>query len=199
MQLSRDSAAGLICLALSLSACCAYARAAAVLAGADRAGFLSAHRARHHGGVLSALLIVIDVLSMRRKRDIAETAPAPQRPRRSATTGWSAVTFVVFAALRALLPLARLSRLDFPVRRGAAGGARAAASARALGHRARHPRLATALVTYVVFEHYLSVLLPRGRWTGMVNDVRTPCIGGIVEHPAPEIPGAAVRSARSSD
>jgi putative tricarboxylic transport membrane protein len=25
---------------------------------------------------------------------------------------------------------------------------------------------ATVLVTYVVFEHYLSVLLPRGRWTG---------------------------------
>ena len=25
--------------------------------------------------------------------------------------------------------------------------------------------LATALATYYVFEHYLSVLLPRGRWT----------------------------------
>ena len=26
--------------------------------------------------------------------------------------------------------------------------------------------LATTLVTYIVFEHYLHVLLPRGRWTG---------------------------------
>jgi hypothetical protein len=26
--------------------------------------------------------------------------------------------------------------------------------------------LATAVATYFVFERYLSVLLPRGRWTG---------------------------------
>ena len=26
--------------------------------------------------------------------------------------------------------------------------------------------LASAAVTYIVFEHYLSVLLPRGSWTG---------------------------------
>ena len=26
--------------------------------------------------------------------------------------------------------------------------------------------LASAAVTYIVFDHYLSVLLPRGSWTG---------------------------------
>jgi putative tricarboxylic transport membrane protein len=59
--------------------------------------------------------------------------------------GFRAGTFLYVAAANALL--------DAP--RGARGWARAALVA-----------LLTAAATYYVFEHYLSVLLPRGSWTG---------------------------------
>jgi putative tricarboxylic transport membrane protein len=58
--------------------------------------------------------------------------------------GFRIATFAYVAATNALM--------DPP--RGARQWARVAAIA-----------LASALATYVVFEHYLSVLLPRGRWT----------------------------------
>jgi putative tricarboxylic transport membrane protein len=58
--------------------------------------------------------------------------------------GFRIATFAYVAATNALM--------DPP--RGARQWARAATIA-----------LASALVTYFAFEHYLSVLLPRGRWT----------------------------------
>lgn len=60
--------------------------------------------------------------------------------------GFRAATFVFVAALNAVLD---------PPRR-ASQWARVLALA-----------LATTLVTWLVFEHYLSVLMPRGRWTGL--------------------------------
>ena len=59
--------------------------------------------------------------------------------------GFRVATFVYIAAINALL--------DWP--RSAKGWLRVATVA----------LIATAVV-YLVFEHYLSVLLPRGRWTG---------------------------------
>lgn len=59
--------------------------------------------------------------------------------------GFRVATFAYVAAANALL--------DPP--RAATGWLRVAALA-----------LVTSALTYVVFEHYLSVLMPRGRWTG---------------------------------
>jgi len=58
--------------------------------------------------------------------------------------GFRIATFAYVAAMNALL--------DFP--QTTKGWLRVGALA-----------LVTALATYLVFEHYLSVLLPRGRWT----------------------------------
>ena len=44
--------------------------------------------------------------------------------------------------------------------------ARAAARREALADASSLLALLTAAITYFVFERYLSVLLPRGRWTG---------------------------------
>jgi hypothetical protein len=75
------------------------------------------------------------------------------------------ITFAVFAGYVALLPLAgyRVStflfmaalQLVFEPPRGARRWVAVMVSA-----------LATTALTYVVFQHYLSVLLPRGHWTG---------------------------------
>jgi putative tricarboxylic transport membrane protein len=59
--------------------------------------------------------------------------------------GFRVATFAYVAAANALL--------DPP--RGLAGWARVAILA-----------AVTSAATYIVFEHYLTVLLPRGRWTG---------------------------------
>jgi putative tricarboxylic transport membrane protein len=59
--------------------------------------------------------------------------------------GFRVATFAYVAAANALL--------DPP--RGLAGWVRVATLA-----------AVTAVATYIVFEHYLTVLLPRGRWTG---------------------------------
>jgi len=102
---------------------------------------------------LSALLVVLD---LRRKGD---QAPAEDGNRRAVALhfavfalyvvalpwlGFRIATFVYVAITNALL--------DPP--RGLRGWARVAAIA-----------LGTVLVAYVAFERYLTVLLPRGRWT----------------------------------
>ena len=104
--------------------------------------------------VLSAALIVGDV-AMRGRR---AAAPPPVAYR------LVLLTFTIFAGYVFLLPwlgyrVATLlfvavlqSALDPP--RTARGWALVAVMA-----------VATSLVTYYVFEHYLNVLLPRGRWT----------------------------------
>ncbi len=164
MRLSRDTAAGLICLALSLFLLYltrGLPQSALVPIGPD-------FYPRIVLGItafLSALLIVMDALSMRRKGGITETAPAPPA---AAPKNYRLVilTFMVFGLYVALLPWLgyRISTFLF------------VATLQPLLERPKSPRgwiivlvtaATTALVTFVVFEDYLQVLLPRGTLTGI--------------------------------
>jgi hypothetical protein len=111
-------------------------------------------------GVLAALLVVADVLG-RRKRAPAAAKAAGARPNYVLV----AAIFAVFLVYVMLMPYIgfRMSTfafvlvlrvlLDWPVTVKAWVGALALAAG-------------TTLVTWFVFEQYLAVLLPRGRWTG---------------------------------
>ncbi|NOJ48469.1 tripartite tricarboxylate transporter TctB family protein [Bradyrhizobium archetypum] len=109
--------------------------------------------------VTSAALIVQDLLARR-----AEPAdvPAPARPRRA--YGLVALSFVIVALYLVLLPLLGyriatvlfVAALQATLERPATWRQWAVFAAVAIG---------TSAVTYLVFERYLSVLLPRGNWT----------------------------------
>jgi putative tricarboxylic transport membrane protein len=108
--------------------------------------------------LLSLGLVVADVLAHRKRE------PAAPGPRAKLNYALVAIGFGVSALYVVALPWLGFrvatflfvggtnALLDPP--RGAKGWARAAVLA-----------LATAFVTWLVFEHWLSVLLPRGRWT----------------------------------
>lgn len=112
---------------------------------------------------LSVALIASDLWRLRLQKAAAPAgAEAAPEKRNYRLVG---VTFAVFAGYVVLLPFvgyrlatflfmaALQAAIDPP--RGARRWAVVTVSA-----------LASSAVTYVVFEHYLSVLLPRGRWTG---------------------------------
>lgn len=104
--------------------------------------------------VLAAALVVIDLATK-----------AQPRPLAKADYGAVVLHFTVFGLYVVALPslgfrvatfayiAATNALLDWP--RSAKGWLRVAAVA-----------LAATAVVYLAFEHYLSVLLPRGRWTG---------------------------------
>jgi putative tricarboxylic transport membrane protein len=104
--------------------------------------------------VLAAALVLIDLV-----------AKAQPRPLPKADYGAVVLNFAVFGLYVLALPslgfrvatfayiAATNALLDWP--RSAKGWLRVAAIA-----------LVATAVVYLVFEHYLSVLLPRGRWTG---------------------------------
>jgi hypothetical protein len=106
--------------------------------------------------LLAAWLVVADLLAAKR----APRAPAPR-----AHYGMVVLMFAVFGLYVIALPLlgfrlatvvyvaAANALLDPP--RGARGWARVALVA-----------FLTAAATYAIFERYLTVLLPRGSWTG---------------------------------
>ncbi len=109
--------------------------------------------------VLSALLVVTDLWGRRHQR-------LPRAARRAAPRNYRlvALVFAIFGAYVFLLPLAgfRLGTFLFVA-------ALQATLERPAGRRwvvVVIVAAATALVTHTVFETYLSVLLPRGRWTG---------------------------------
>lgn len=107
--------------------------------------------------LFGALLLVSELMAPRR-------APAPAH---AAKLNYAlvVVSFAVFGLYVVSLPFlgfriatvayvaAANAMLDPP--HGARGWARVAATA-----------LATAFISHLVFEHYLTVLLPRGAWTG---------------------------------
>jgi len=107
---------------------------------------------------LGALLLVMDLLARRRGVTLP---PAAARPNYALV----AVNFAVFAAYAGLLPWIgfRLATFAFLVAMQATldrpRGARRLAIVLAIA------AVATAVI-YYAFEHYLMVLLPRGRWTG---------------------------------
>ena len=110
-------------------------------------------------GVLAALLVIADVLGGRKRASTAAKAAGP-RPNYVLVVatfaaflvyvvlmpyiGFRIATFVFVLVLRVLL--------DWPESAKAWIGALALAAG-------------TTLVTWFVFEQYLAVLLPRGRWT----------------------------------
>jgi hypothetical protein len=114
--------------------------------------------------VTCALLVVQDALAQRRPAAPAtEAQTVPDGPPRA--YGLVAAAFVTVAAYIALLPL-----LGFRI-----ATALFVAVFQLVLERPSTPRQWTALlgiaivtsaVTYVVFEKYLTVLLPRGAWTG---------------------------------
>ena len=113
-------------------------------------------------GAMALLLVVLDVVAQRRRRPAAGAAPAPgARP----NYGLVVAAFAIFAAYVVALPWAgfRLATFAFVV------------ALQALLEPPRTPArwtlvvavaLATTVATYLAFETYLQVLLPRGRWTG---------------------------------
>jgi hypothetical protein len=111
-------------------------------------------------GVLAVLMVASDVLGRRKRKAVAAKAAGP-RPNYVLVVA----TFVVFVVYVMLMPyigfrlstfafvLAMRVLLDWPANAKSWIGALALAAG-------------TTLVTWYVFEQYLAVLLPRGRWTG---------------------------------
>jgi putative tricarboxylic transport membrane protein len=159
MRLGRDGIAGLIGLAISLLLLpytFGLPRLPIVPIGP---GFYPGLVLAFLGG-MCALLVLQDVFAQRRL-PAAGAAPAGAKP----VYGVVACAFVVVAVYIALLPL-----LGFRI-----ATALFVAAFQLTLERPRTPRqwavlaavaLATAAVTYVAFERYLLVLLPRGTWTG---------------------------------
>jgi hypothetical protein len=112
--------------------------------------------------ILSAVLVVADLLARRRARHDGEGRPAATGARRN--VGLVAATFALFAGYVTLLPLLgfRVSTVLFVL------VIQAVLDEEPRRHwlRILLVSVCTAGLTHLAFEGYLSVLLPRGRWTG---------------------------------
>lgn len=165
MRLTQNMVAGIACLALSLGML-------VLTRGLPQSSFVPVGPDFYPRivlvimAVLSAMLIAIDLWPQGAKaaeaaEASAAAAPAPEK-RNYRLVG---VSYAVFTGYVILLPLVgyRVSTFLFVAAlqgvfdppRGARGWVLLMVSG-----------LATSLVTYVVFNDYLSVLLPRGHWTG---------------------------------
>jgi len=165
-MLGRDGIAGLVCLALSIGMfALTFGLPPAVMVPVGPAFYPRVVILIF--GLLSAILIALDVRAMQRRRASAAAAPAgatsaappPNYPLVLAT-------FIEFGLYIVILPLVgfRISTflfvlaleltLEWP--RDARRWALMAAVA-----------IAATAACYFVFEDYLSVLLPRGAWSGM--------------------------------
>ncbi len=161
MRLTQNGFAGLICLALSLGML-------VLTRGLPQSSFVPVGPDFYPRivlvimAVLSALLVAADFWPLRP----GEAAPAAEAPvaekRNYRLVG---VTYAVFTGYVILLPLVgyRVATFVFVAAlqavfespRGVRRWALVLVSA-----------LISSLVTYIVFNDYLSVLLPRGHWTG---------------------------------
>ena len=160
MRLTQNVVSGIVCLALSIAML-------ALTRGLPQSSFVPVGPDFYPRivlvimAVLSVLLIVADLWPQREKGAAAPAAPAPEK-RNYQLVG---VTYAVFTGYVILLPLVgyRIATFLFVAAlqsvfeppRGARGWALVMVSG-----------LATSLVTYIIFNDYLSVLLPRGHWTG---------------------------------
>jgi putative tricarboxylic transport membrane protein len=158
MSLGRDGVAGLVCLAISL-VCLYFSFGLPQLPLVPVGPGFYPRIVLVFMAVLSVVLIAQDVITRR--------APARGAERPSSAGGGYrlvALTFAVFGAYAAALPLlgyriatalfvaAMQAALDRP--RDARGWAVLALIA-----------VGTSAATYLVFDTYLTVLLPRGAWT----------------------------------
>ncbi len=158
MRLTQNGVAGLVCLALSvflLVLSRGLPQSALVPVGPDFYPRIVL--------IIMAALSVLLIISDFWPRAKADTAAAPPTEKRN--YGLVGVTYAVFTGYVVLLPLAGYRVATFAF----------VAALQAVLDRPRSARgwgmvlisaLASAFVTYVVFNDYLSVLLPRGRWTG---------------------------------
>ena len=168
-MLGRDGIAGLVCLALSLGLfALTFGLPPAVMVPVGPAFYPRVVILIF--GLLSAILIALDVRAMQRRRASAAAAPAASAAAASAgpPPNYPLVlaTFIEFGLYIVLMPLVgfRISTFLFVL---------------ALEVTLEWPRsnkhwalavlvaIATSLVCFYVFEDYLSVLLPRGTWSGM--------------------------------
>ena len=107
--------------------------------------------------LLSLGLVVSDVLSRQRKPG--------EHPKQKLNYPLVAISFGVFALYAVALPWLGFRIATFLFVGGANALLDPPRGARGWG-RALVLALLTSLVTWLVFERWLSVLLPRGRWTG---------------------------------
>ena len=160
--MTRDGIAGLICLALAVGML-------VLTRGLPQSSFVPIGPDFYPRivlvimAVLSAILIASDLWRQRSQVAPADAGAAPAPEKRNYRL--VAITFAVFAGYVVLLPLVgyRLATFIFM------------AALQAVFEPPRSARrwavmlvsaLASSAVTYIAFEHYLSVLLPRGKWTG---------------------------------
>jgi len=157
MSISRDGIAGLVLLAISLALLVQSFKLPSLPIVPIGPGF-------YPGIVLtfmaaaSALLVLQDVM-----RRPARAAPDEATPRRNYRA--VVIAFAIVGAYLVLLPLLgfRLATLLFVgVLQAALGRPRSARDWAVLVAIA----VGTAAASYLVFERYLLVLLPRGAWTG---------------------------------
>jgi putative tricarboxylic transport membrane protein len=162
MRLGRDGIAGLIGLAVSLVLLPHALNLPRLPIVPIGPGFYPA-LVLTFLAVSCALLIVQDAVAQRRAPPQAAQAPTEAEPRRA--YGLVAGAFVVVAAYIALLPL-----LGFRI-----ATALFVAAFQLLLERPTTLRqwavlvalaVGTSAFAYLAFERYLSVLLPRGAWTG---------------------------------
>jgi putative tricarboxylic transport membrane protein len=160
MMLSRDGIAGLVCLALSIGLfMLTFGLPPAVMVPIGPAFYPRVVILLL--GSLSAILIVLDLRATRSGAAAVAAAKGPAPNYRLVLA-----TFVEFGLYIAVLPLIgfRISTFLFVL---------------ALEITLEWPRdtrrwvltvavaIATSIACYFVFENYLSVLLPRGAWSGM--------------------------------
>ncbi len=160
MRLRRDGIAGLIGLAVSL-VLLPYAFGLPQLPIVPIGPGFYPKLVLSFMAVACALLVLQDVLAQRRAAPAPQEAAEPAPPR---AYGLVAAAFVAVAAYIALLPLLgfRIATVLF------------VAAFQLVLERPRTLRqwlllaaiaVGTSALTYVAFERYLSVLLPRGAWT----------------------------------
>ena len=111
---------------------------------------------------LALLLVVSDVIRHRRAR--AVTAPA--EPRARANYMLVVVAFAIFAIYVIALPYLGFRAATFAFLIAMPLALEPAGSVRRRWVMVFIVALVATAVTYFVFENYLHVLLPRGRWTG---------------------------------
>lgn len=158
MSIGRDGIAGLVLLAISLVLLVQSFQLPSLPIVPVGPGFYPSIVLSFMAAT-SALLVLQDLLK-RRAPAVADAGEAPRRNYRRV-----AIAFAIVAAYVALLPL-----LGFRIATVVFVGALQAALGRPQTARQwavlAAIALGTAVVSYVIFERYLLVLLPRGEWTG---------------------------------
>jgi hypothetical protein len=163
-MLGRDGIAGIICLGLSIAMLFMtreLPHSALVPIGPD----FYPRIVLGVTALLSAILVAADLVTTLRARRAAAAESPPAAPAAKKNYRLVVLTFVLFTLYVAALPVFgyRIATFLF------------VAAQQSLLERPASLRrwivvlitaVATSLVTYVVFDQYLQVLLPRGSWTG---------------------------------